>query len=252
MKREKEAFEVFDQAILSHLYDFSVYESIAELVAYCGYGKKVLVMCEKALAIYDQAISLNLNNAATYVRKGDIFQIYLERNDDAVAAYDQAALLDPDLTIKKASFLYEIARYEEAANAYSQIIKHHPNDPVAHYMKGQANLFTGRNEEALASFEQVLQLDPNDVITHYNKGKPLFGCGRYDEALTTFKKTISLFYNTYIISKYDKVRKLCKSGYIGDIYSDISKLFSGMEGFQDALEDLKQCYEDICKEIDKK
>jgi hypothetical protein len=29
-------------------------------------------------------------------------------------------------------------------------------------------------------------------------------------------------------------------------------LFSGLEGFQDALEDLKQCYEDICKKIDKK
>ncbi|HYT44653.1 MAG TPA: tetratricopeptide repeat protein, partial [Methylomirabilota bacterium] len=237
-----------------HPYDFSVYESIAELVAHCGYGEKVLVMCEKALAIYDQAISLNLNSAAAYVRKGDIFQIYLERNDDAVAAYDQAALLDPDFTINKASFLYEIARYEEAANAYSQIIKHHPNDPVAHYMKGEANLFTGTNEEALASFEQVLQLDPNDVITHYNKGKALFGCGRYEEALATFKKTISLFedtsissslYNSFygINSKYDNSRG---SGYNGwsldEIYADICKKYAGLEDFQDALKGLEQYY----------
>ena len=48
-------------------------------------------------------------------------RFFLERNDDAVAAYDQAARLDPNFTINKASFLYEIERYEEAANAYSQI-----------------------------------------------------------------------------------------------------------------------------------
>ncbi len=108
-------------------------------------------------------------------------------------------------------------------------------------MKGVSLLYSGRNQEALASFEQVIQLDPNDVITHYKKGEALFACECYEEALAALKKTISLFYDTSMISRYAEARHYDESRYIGEMYADISKLFSGLEGFKDALADLEQC-----------
>ena len=121
-------------------------------------------------------------------------------------------------------------------------------------MKGKANLFTGRNEEALASFEQVLQLDPNDVIAHYNKGNALFGCGRYEEALITFKNAISIFEDTNIPSKYFHSRThydTYERCWVGTIYAEITKLFTGLAGSENVLADLRQYYEGICKKIEK-
>ncbi len=244
LKREKEAFAVFDQAIRSNPHDFSFYDLIGGFLAYMGH-------CEKGLAIYDQAIRLNLNIAVAYARKGDIFTSYLDRNDDAVAALEQAALLDPDFTIIKATFLFDIQRYDEAAHAYDQVLQLHPNDISAHYMKGVSLLYSARDEEALASFDQVIQLDPDDMFTHHNRGKALFGCGRHEEALAAFKKTISLFHDTCITKGYFNSTTHYETCWIGDIYAEMTKSFANLEGSEDALEDLKLCYEDICKKIDK-
>jgi len=50
--------------------------------------------------------------------------------------------------IHKATFLFDIQRFDEAADACDQAIRHHPDDPVAYYMKGLSLLRSGRNEEA--------------------------------------------------------------------------------------------------------
>jgi len=247
LKHEEEAFAVFDQVIHSNPHDFSVYESIAELVAYNGY-------CEKGLAIYYQAIRLNLNNAVAYRRIGEIFQIYLDRNDDALAAYEQVTLLDPDFTFTKASFLFDIYRYDEAARAYEQALQVNSNDITAHFMKGISLLNLARNEEALACFDQVMQLDPDDMFTHHNRGIALFGIGRHEEALAAFKKALSLFYDTNIPSKYFHSRTHYDSYercWVGTIYAEITKLFTGLAGSENVLADLKQYYEGICKKIEK-
>ncbi len=204
--------------------------------------------CEKGLAILDQAIQLNLNNVEAYRIKGQLIEIFLDRNDDALAAYNQVTLLDPNFIIHKATFLFEIQRFDEAADAYNQAISHHPDDPIAHYMKGLSLLSSGRNEEALPCFEQVIRFDPNDAMTHHKMGKALFGCGRYEEALMVFKKAISLFDDTSVSSRYARYRH-SESAYIDDIYAEMKKLFTGLEGFKDALEELKQCYDVTSEKI---
>ena len=63
-----------------------------------------------------------------------------------------------------------------------------------------------------------------------------------------FKKAISLFDDTSVSSRYARYRHSA-SEYIDDLYTEMKKLFTGLEGSKDALEELKQCYDVIRNEI---
>jgi hypothetical protein len=99
-----------------------------------------------------------------------------------------------------------------------------------------------------------MQLDPDDMFTHHNRGIALFGIGRHEEAIAAFKKALSLFYDTNIPSKYFHSRTHYDSYercWVGTIYVEITKLFTGLAGSENVLADLKQYYEGICKKIEK-
>src|SRR5437763_13927856 len=89
------------------------------------------------------------------------------------------------------------------------------------------------------------------MYSHYRRGKALFGCGRYEEALAAFKKALSFFHYSLNTSGYFNSSTHEETCWIGDIYDQMTKLFASLEGSEDALEELKQCYDDVGKKIDK-
>ena len=119
----------------------------------------------------------------------------LNRNEEALAAFEQALTLDPTYAFaenKKGVALGLLGRYEEALSAFEQALTLAPEYVVASSNKGVALSRLRRHEEALTSYEQALTLDPEYAIAWDNKGVSLSDLGYYEEALTSFDHAIVL------------------------------------------------------------
>ncbi|MGO8947004.1 MAG: toll/interleukin-1 receptor domain-containing protein [Ktedonobacterales bacterium] len=108
---------------------------------------------EVALAAYEHILGLDPENGAIWHKKGDVLGI-LKREEEALAAFDQAITLNP-----KAVLL---------AEALSG--------------KGYALYLLKRAEEALAAFEQAITLNPQGGAGWTSKILVLKGLGRMTEA----------------------------------------------------------------------
>jgi tetratricopeptide (TPR) repeat protein len=148
---------------------------------------------EEALAIYEQALRLDPNNAAAYSGKGDTLR-QLNRETEALAAYGQALRLDPnDSTIysSKGDIHRSLFQYEEALAAYGQALRLDLNNAAAYSGKGNIHRSLGQYEEALAAYGQALRLDPNDSI-YVSKGDMHNHLGQFEEALAAYEQALRL------------------------------------------------------------
>src|SRR6266487_2704019 len=87
------------------------------------------------------------------------------RYEEALAAYEQAISLDPNdawTQRQKSQVLIKLERYEEALPALDQAIHLDPNDALAFREKGYALSELKRYKEALEALDQAILLDPND------------------------------------------------------------------------------------------
>jgi tetratricopeptide (TPR) repeat protein len=152
---------------------------------------------EEVLAAYEQAISLDPNDAYAYLFKGNTLYM-LKRYEEALDAHEQVIRLDPnyaDAYNNKGNALSDLKRYEEALAAYEQAIRLHPDDANYKNNKGIALENLKRHEEALDAFEQAISLDPNFALAYNNKGIALNELKRYEEALVAYEQAISLDHN---------------------------------------------------------
>src|SRR5580704_13798791 len=88
----------------------------------------------------------------------------LGRNDDALASFDRAIALAPDLApayANRADVLSKIGRNAEALDSYDRALALAP-DSVADWMnRGVALIALNRHDEAAASFDRGFALDPD-------------------------------------------------------------------------------------------
>jgi len=148
----------------------------------------------EALAAFDQALRLDPNLVLAYLGKGFAL-LHLERYAEVLAAYEQALRLDPNLVLAylgKGFVLGYLERYAEALAACEQAIRLDPNLAPAYYHKGNALHGLKRYEEALAAYDQALRLDPNNARTYYHKGTVLGDLKRYEEALAAYEQALRL------------------------------------------------------------
>jgi tetratricopeptide (TPR) repeat protein len=149
---------------------------------------------EEALAAYEQALRLDPNYAVAYSNKGLALN-QLKRYEEALAACEQTLRLDPNYAgtyNNKGWALNGLKRNEEALAAYEQAIRLDPNYAAAYNNKGNAYYGLKRYEEALVAYEQALRLDPNYAVAYNNKGEALNGFKRYEEALVACEQAIRL------------------------------------------------------------
>src|SRR5260221_36398 len=148
----------------------------------------------EALAAYDQAIRLDPNLAMAYVNKGNVLSD-LKHYGEALAAYDQAIRLDPNLAmayVNKGRALNELKRYGEALAILDQAIGLDPNNAFAYATKGYALNGLNRYWEALAAYDQAIGLDPNNAFAYLNKGNSFYYLKRPWEALADYDQAIRL------------------------------------------------------------
>ncbi|MEH1825762.1 MAG: tetratricopeptide repeat protein [Nostoc sp.] len=182
---------------------------------------------EAAIAFYDQALKLQLDNHQVWHRRGLGFGS-LERYEEEIASYDKAIEIKPDyhlvwhhrgialkdlgkwkealaswekaIEIKpnagslnwQGNALDNLGQSEEAVICYDQAIALNYNHPHAWYNKGIALRKLGRNEEAIASYDQALKIKSDDYEAWNGKGNALFNLGRFEEANASYNQALKI------------------------------------------------------------
>ena len=118
-----------------------------------------------------------------------------ERWPEAIARYEEALRLAPDLVEVRYNLgyaLFRSGRMPEAAAAYAQVVRQKPDYADAYNNLGNVLAEESRWPEAAAAYEQVLRLEPDSVQAHYNLGVVFAQQGRTAEAIAEFETVIRL------------------------------------------------------------
>lgn len=107
---------------------------------------------DEAVRRFQQVLALDPRHAAAYVHLGMSYTAQ-ERFAEAIAAYQEAGHLNPDLAPLIAQSLNLVEHLQRA--------KDHPDDPAVQVQLGELYAGDGRSDRAIECFEKVVALDPH-------------------------------------------------------------------------------------------
>jgi tetratricopeptide (TPR) repeat protein len=151
---------------------------------------------EEALALYDQALTLEPTRLPLAWTGKGVALNRLGRYEEAITAIDRAISLNPSYTkayYEKGDALYGLKRYDEAIIAYDQAIQINPEYSYRAYY-GKANTFIamGNTTEALSLYDKALALEPGYAGAWVKKADALAASGDYQGAIVAYDKALAL------------------------------------------------------------
>jgi tetratricopeptide (TPR) repeat protein len=159
-----------------------------------GLAQASLHRPEEALASFDRALALKPDLVGALNNRGAALRD-LARPEEALASFDRALALQPDYAEalnNRGAALGDLRRTEEALASFERALALKPDYVEALNNRGVALRDLGRTEEALASFERALALEPDHVEALNNRGAALRDLARPEEALASFDRAIAL------------------------------------------------------------
>ena len=133
-------------------------------------------------------------SADLWFEQGNILLVN-EEYDQAIAAYDKALAIKPDLhqaLYNRGNALGNLGRDEEAIASYDKVLAIQTDDHEAWNNRGYALGNLGRDEEAIASFERVLDIKPDYHQAWYNIACTYALQDKSDLAIENLEKAILL------------------------------------------------------------
>jgi tetratricopeptide (TPR) repeat protein len=141
------------------------------------------------------------SQAQALLEKGK--QLYRDDQDtDAVAAFQQAVKLDPDLAEAhfRLALGYEAldkredaeSQYKKAVDAYKKHLEAKPDDAEAHYNLGQTYANLGNYSEAIREYRLATKLKTDDPDIYYDLGVAHTKLAQYDAAAAAFSKSLEI------------------------------------------------------------
>jgi tetratricopeptide (TPR) repeat protein len=125
---------------------------------------------------------------------------FLERYQEAIASYDKALQLKPDLYqawYNRGVALGNLGHYEEAINSYDKALQFKPDCHEAWNNRGVALDVLERTEEAIASYDKALQIQPESYQVWCNRGNALDDLGRTEEVIASYDKALQIKPESY-------------------------------------------------------
>jgi len=151
---------------------------------------------EDALAAFEQALILEPDAVNAWGWKAELLK-QLNRSREARAAYECALACDTKRILSwedRAWILrYELERYDEALLAYEQIARQYPEETFIYFDMGEVLDKQGRFEEAIAAYNNHISRHPEDGDALYNRARALGELNRYEEALSSLGQAIHAY-----------------------------------------------------------
>ena len=116
-------------------------------------------------------------------------------SDEALAAYEQAATLEPenaDAWFGGGYVLRMLGRADAAIEHFDRALALGPGFAFAWTQQGLALAAVGRYDEAIAASERSTALDAENSDVWYHQGQVFEMAGRYEEAITAYDHSLKL------------------------------------------------------------
>ncbi|WP_013320394.1 tetratricopeptide repeat protein [Gloeothece verrucosa] len=118
---------------------------------------------EGAIASWDQALALDPDLAEAWHNRSSALA-YLGRLDEALESINKALELDaddPQIWNSRGSVLFSLQRWEDCLVCWDKLIELQEDYYQGWYNRGFTLENMGRNEEAIASYHKALEIEPN-------------------------------------------------------------------------------------------
>lgn len=182
-----------------------------DLLVGCGAAFLLAVACNFRMG------AMNVEgDAHTHYRLGYVYEKKgLPIN--AVAAYEQALTLDPDIKWARfnlASLYARSGEYNRAIAAYGEFIRRFPEVARARLALGNVYLHTGRHAEAIAAYESLLSAKDADAADLYGRlGYAHAQLGQLDQAASAYEELVA--------AKPDSLQARLQ---LGELYEQLERL----------------------------
>jgi tetratricopeptide (TPR) repeat protein len=150
---------------------------------------------DDAVAQYQEALRLKPDIAETHTNLGSAWSMMPGKLDDAIAQFQEALRLDPkypDAHFYLANALVQEGRIPEAIGHFEDALRADPNLAEASNNLGMILCRMGRNQEGLARIEAAIRIEPDYVQAHFARGAALMQAGRRQEAAAEFERVLQL------------------------------------------------------------
>ncbi len=154
-----------------------------------------LGMMPEAIAAIDVAISQYPDSVKMIQTKGDFYLVDMKEYEQAVAAYEQALLLDSKdvhTLINMAFALTRLGDTKRAFDLYTQVLDIQPDLADAWSKAGNILYQNGDYENALKYHQKSTELNPNSALFWYNTGLTLLKMGNYADAAQMFQNSLMI------------------------------------------------------------
>lgn len=135
-----------------------------------------------------------LLTAGDYAKQGDAC-FFENRYEDAIAAYNLALQIQPDLADtwnNRGVVLTRMQRYPEAIASYEQATKIRPNYPDAWNNRGVVLLELQKYQEAIACYEKAIQAKPDYGDAWNNRGVAFSKMQEYEQAVISYNQALQI------------------------------------------------------------
>jgi tetratricopeptide (TPR) repeat protein len=149
---------------------------------------------EEAIASYDRAIAIKPDLYRAWISRG-VALGDLGRYEEEITSYEQAIAIKPDLYeawTNRGVALSDLGRYEEAITSYERAITIKLDCYEAWNNRGYVLNDLGRYEDAITSCDQAIYIKSDGYESWNNRGNSLQKLGRYEEAITSYDKAIGV------------------------------------------------------------
>jgi len=148
---------------------------------------------DDAIAAFQQAANLDPKDPEPHLEAGMLFEKQ-QKSRDAENEYQQALHIAPsssDALIALSNLYMREKRFSDAEASLQKLVKLHPNDATAHFQLGRMLAIDGKNEDAAAEMTAGLKLDPSDSKAQRDLADMDADAGKYDQAAELYATLIS-------------------------------------------------------------